>query len=90
MIWATTLTHPDISYETCVMSNTGSEPTVRMIKEANKAVAKLKSRSVSISYKNIEKPKELKVKVYTDAIHASLPDGASQGGFIVFLEGTDR
>ena len=56
-----------------------------MIKEANKAVAKLKSRSVNITFKNIGRPKGLKVKVYTDATHASLEDGSSQGAFVVFL-----
>ena len=36
MIWAASQTRPDISYETCVMSNTGKRPTAKMIKEANK------------------------------------------------------
>ena len=89
MIWAASQTRPDVSYETCVMSNTGKHPTVKMIKDANKAVAKLKGRNVSINFKNLGKPKQLKIKVYMDATHNSLPDGASQGGFVVFLEGKD-
>ena len=58
-----------------------------MIKDANKAVAKLKSKSVSLNFKDLGKPEKQKVKVYTDATHASLQDGSSQGGFLVFLEG---
>ena len=87
MIWAASQTRPDVAYETCIMSNTGQHPTVKMIKEANKAVAKLKSKSVSINYKNLGDPKKLKVRVYTDATHMSLQDEASQGAFIVFVEG---
>ena len=87
MIWAASQTRPDVAYETCVMSNTGQHPTVKMMKDANKAVTKLKSKSVSINYKNLGQPSKVKVKVYTDATHASLQDGSSQGGFIAFLEG---
>ena len=90
MIWAASQTRPDVAYETCVMANAGQHPTVKMIKEANKGVAKLKSKSVSVTYKNLGDPKKLKVKVYTDATHMSLQDGASQGAFIVFLQGEDE
>ena len=77
MIWAASQTRPDVSYETCVMSNQGKHPTVKMIGAANKAVAKLKKKSVSIRFKNIGKPQQMKVKVYSDATHASLHDGSS-------------
>jgi hypothetical protein len=87
MIWAASQTRPDVTYETCVMSNQGQHPTVKMIRDANKAVTKLKKRSVSINFKNLGNPKRLNLKVYSDATHASLNDGSSQGGFIVFLEG---
>jgi hypothetical protein len=89
MIWAASQTRPDVAYETCVMANTGQHPTVKMVRDANKAVTKLKSKSVSINFRNLGKPKELKVKVYSDATHDSLQDGSSQGGFLVFLEGTN-
>ena len=90
MIWAASQTRPDISYETCVMSNQGRHPTVKMIRDANKAVTKLKKRNVSICFKKIGKPTQMKVKVYSDATHASLQDGSSQGGFVVLLEGENN
>ena len=90
MIWAASQTRPDISYETCVMSNQGRHPTVKMIRDANKAVTKLKKRNVSICFKKIGKPTQMKVKVYSDATHASLQDGSSQGGFVVLLEGDNN
>ena len=87
MIWATSQTRPDVAYETCKMSNTGKRPTINMILEANRAVNKLKKKSVSVVFKNLGCPAELSVEVYADATHASLADGASQGGFVIFLKG---
>ena len=87
MIWVASQTRPDVSYETCVMSNQGQHPTVKLIRDANKAVTKLKKSSVSISFKNLCKPERMTLKVYSDATHASFSDGSSQGGYIVFVEG---
>ena len=87
MIWASSQTRPDVAYEVCQMSNTGKNPTVRMISEANRAVSKLKKKNVSITFKKLGSPEDLKVEVYSDATHASLNDGASQGGFVIFLKG---
>ena len=90
MIWVSSQTRPDLAYETCIMSNQGTNPTVKMIKNANKAVSKLKRNKVSIQYKNIGKPEQMRLKVYSDATHASLSDGSSQGGFVVLLEGSNQ
>ena len=90
MIWVSSQTRPDLAYETCIMSNQGTNPTVKMIKNANKAVSKLKRNKVSIQYKNIGKPEQMRPKVYSDATHASLSDGSSQGGFVVLLEGSNH
>ena len=87
MIWAASQTRPDVSYETCKMSNTGKRPTLRMIIEANKAVTKVKKKSVHISFKKLGNPEDLSVQVYSDGTHASLEDGASQGAYIIFLKG---
>ena len=87
MLWVSSNTRPDISFETCVMSNTGQAPTLKMIHEANKAVSKLKSKSYSIKFKNIGSPSNFEICVFTDATHNSLGDGSSQGGYIVFIKG---
>ena len=87
MIWAASQTRPDVAYETCQMANTGKNPTVRMLVDANRAVSKLKKNNVSITFKKIGAPSDLEVEVYTDATQASLNDGGSQGGHIVFLKG---
>ena len=89
-MWVTSQTHPDLSFETCVMSNAGKHPTVETIHEANKAVRKLKSKRVDLKFPNLGDPNKLKVISYSDATYASLADGSSQGAFIVLLKGENN
>ena len=60
---------------------------VKAIIEANKTVRKLKSEQLRIMYPSLGDPVQMKVVVYGDGSHSSLPSGASQGGNIVFLVG---
>ena len=89
MIWATSQTRPDVAYEACQIANTGKTPTVKMILEANRAVSKMKKKDVSLIFKKLGNPEDLAVEVYSDATHASLNDGSSQGAFVIFLKGRD-
>ena len=50
ILWVSSQTHPDMSYETCIMGNTGKSPTMNMIHDANKALIKLKSKRVDIKF----------------------------------------
>ena len=87
MLWVTNHTRPDLSYESCVMSNSGKNPTVRKLLEANKAVGKLKKDNLSIKFCKVESLDEIKVVTYSDATYASLGDGSSQGGYIAGIKG---
>ena len=87
MLWVTNQTRPDAGFETCMMSNAGKTPIVKQLKEANKAVRKLKnSNDVKIKIPNLG----LTVVVHGNANHANLADGSSQGAFIVFVCGNGR
>ena len=72
------------------MGNYGKEPTVREIVTANKAVKTIKSRDVRLSFPSLGDLEKIRVLAFSDASHANLPSGASQGGFIVFLSGGGR
>ena len=87
MLWVSSQSRLDMSYETCMMSNTGKKPTMNKIHEANKALIKLKSKKVKVRFPMLGRPENLKVIAYSDASHNSLPDGSSQGGYVVFLKG---
>ena len=89
LLWAATQTRPDIAYDACVVSNNGKEATVRNILAANKAIKKLKSGSTRLKFPKLGDPEKFKILAYSDATHASLPCGASHGGFIIFITGDD-
>ena len=87
MLWVSTQTRPDVSYETCMMGNMGKSPTMDMIHNANKTLDKLKSKKVEIKFPPLGRPEGLRVIAYSDATYNSLPDGSSQGGVMVLLLG---
>lgn len=87
MMWVSSQTRPDISFDVCKISNVGKHPKVQILADANKSLIKLKSKQSGISFKKIGRPEELTVSCYCDATYASLEDGSSQGGFIVLVEG---
>ena len=91
MLWITNQTRPDMAYETCMASNLGKSPTVRKILETNKAIRKMKnSNNICVRFPNVGKMMDTDIVVFCDATHASLPDGSSQGAFIVFVRGKDK
>ena len=90
MLWVTSQTRPDLSYETCVISNVGKNPKVALLFEANKALSKLKKDRVKLQFPDLGVTKNLSVAVFSDATYASMEDGSSQGGHIVFLKGVDN
>ena len=91
MLWVTNQTRPDAGFETCMMSNAGKTQIVKQLKEANKAVRKLKnSNDVKIKIPNLGQSDQLTVVVHGGASHANLADGSSQGAFIVFVCGNGR
>ena len=87
VLWVTSQTRPDSAFNGCIISNSGNDPKVKSLVEANRTVRKLKSDHLKIVYPCLGKPEKMKVVVYGDGSHASLPSGASQGGSISFLVG---
>ena len=87
--WATTQTRPDCSFETCMLSNQGDMATHQILHDANKVMRKM-TEPVAIVFPSVGTPEKVKVLVYGDGSHASLPNGASQGGSLVFLYGNKR
>ena len=90
VLWATSQTRPDAAFETCQISNAGNDTRKRHLVDANKVIRKLKKESLRIVYPSLGQPENIKVTVYGDGSHASLPSGASQGGNIVFVTGGGR
>ena len=86
--WVSSQTRPDIAYSACETSVAVKNPTVRDLVQANKHVKKLHAESVCLRITKICLS-SARIVCYTDASFANLRDGASQGGYIIFLVGKD-
>ena len=87
VLWATSQTRPDAAFEGCQISNVGDAPTNKHLSDGNRVIRKLKSEKMRVVYPSLGNPENIRVVVYGDGSHASLPSGASQGGNIVFVAG---
>ena len=90
LLWAISQTRPDMAFQGCQVSNAGSNPTVKILIDTNKAIRKMRTEQVEINYPPLGNPDNMKVVVYADGSHGALPSGNSQGAAIVFLQGGDR
>ena len=61
--------------------------TVNDLQAANKALKKLLSEEVALNFKNLGDIKKARISAFSDASHANLKGGSSQGGYIIFLHG---
>ena len=83
--WMATHTRPDIAYDTCELSIAYKRATVGDLVKLNKLVNRVKRESMRLYFPKLLPIGSCVIECYTDASHAKLPDGGSQGGLIVFL-----
>ena len=57
--------------------------------EANKVITRIKSEQVDLKFHNLGSG-QLSLLVYTDASLGNLPDGGTQGGYIIFCSQRER
>ena len=82
--WLAGMTRPEISFEVCQISTRVNNATVADILSVNKVIKFVKSTPSSISIPKLDL-KSLSITVFADASFNNLPDGGSQGGYIIFL-----
>ena len=80
--WVASRTNPIIAFDVCQLSTKLSQATVEDYHYAMK-VTKKASNGSTLHYCSLESPVFL--LAYSDASYANLPDGGSQGGYVVFL-----
>ena len=83
--WLATISKPEASYMYCVLSTVQCNPKVRHFIQYRKIVNELKSLQSSIALRPLNLA-SLKVVAYSDASFGSLEGGASQLGYIVFIQ----
>ena len=90
MNWIANHSRPDIGFDACQISTSVKDATIRDLKNANKAVMRLKSDNVKLTYPLLGDISASRLICYTDASFKNLPGGASQGGYCIFIEGANN
>lgn len=87
--WVSTQTRPDMAYAASIVSGSIKDATVRDIITANKFVKMLQSKDVVLSFPKIEDIENSELICFSEASFANLKCGGSQGGIIVFIQGSN-
>ena len=77
--WVSSQSRPEVYY----LSTKLNKATVDDFNQANKVIRKVKRQSIILTLNKLKKP--LRLVAFCDASFANLKDGASQGGYIIFL-----
>ena len=88
--WVAKHSRPDMSFSACELSTHVKNATVADVKKANKQLKNLQSRTVCLKLADVGDLSTSRFVVFSDASHANLPQAASQGGFIIFIQGSNK
>ena len=87
--WLSAQGRPDLSFSSCQTACTIKCASVRDLKQANKIVRRAKGMEYNLTFHSLGDPSTWEIVCYSDASWGNLPDGGSQGGFLLFLTGED-
>ena len=85
--WLSAQSRPDVSFNSCQIACSIKNAKVSDIKYANKAVRKVKGSNYHLTYLPLGTPELWKIISFSDASWGNLPDGGSQGAYLIFLVG---
>lgn len=85
--WVAKQTRPDAAYTACELSTRVTSATVADVRRANKQLKNMQQYKVSVSISDTGDLTDASIMLYSDASHANLSGGGSQGGFLILLQG---
>ena len=89
LCWLANQTRPDIAYDVCQLSVRYKSATVSDIFIANKTIKRVKNNDLKLTFPKLIDNGEYILKVFSDSSFNNLPNGGSQGGYIIFLCDTE-
>jgi hypothetical protein len=83
--WLSTQGRPDISYQSCFISNSLKSGDSKVFAAANKIVRKVQNQEVLLRYNRDFDVNSCYVISFADASFANLPNAGSQGAYVIML-----
>ena len=83
--WLTTISKPEAAFMYCLLSTVQAHPSVKDFLKYKKIINELKNVNSSIKLKPLDLD-GLTISAYSDASFGSLEGGASQLGYVIFLQ----
>ena len=90
LLWLSHQSRPDLLFDVCALATSIKNCTMRDLLQVNKVIARAKSSKLSLTFQHLGENEKIHLMVFSDAAMGNLPDGGSQGGYIIFLVGKDR
>ena len=90
LLWLSCQSRPDLCFEVCKLSNNFKNANVGELVNCNKIIKKANANPLVLRYNNLGDINNLKLVVYADASFGNLPDGGSQGVFLIFIVGSNN
>ena len=82
--WSVHMSKPGMAFHGCNLGTVQTNPKLSDLKRANKYSRDMKSDKVSLKFRCLHMS-SIELIVYADASYGNLPNGGSQGGYIIFL-----
>jgi transposase InsO family protein len=85
VLWVARQTRPDVMYDVCHLAANYKNATIQDLIDINKVIKKIGTSKITLTFQPLQG--EVNLVVFTDASFANLPDGATQGGYLILLMG---
>ena len=82
--WSVHMSRPDMAFHGCDLGTVQTNPKLSDLKRANKYLRDMKSDKVSLKFQCLDMS-SIELIVYADASYGNLPNGGSQGGYIIII-----
>ena len=79
-----------MSYHACEVITSVKDVKIIYLKNANKAIRKLKNSEVTLKFHNLGDFEKSSIVCFSDTAFANLKNGGSQGAFIIFRYGKNK
>ena len=87
--WISTQSRPDISFDVSQLSSRFKNAKVEDIMKANKVVKRVMSNQYCVEFPSLGSLEHCTIECFSDASLGNLPCGGSQGGFVIFICGSN-